>query len=125
MPYVEVSNGELLDRVSILRIKLDRISEDWQRQNIQRELAPLDEQAAPLFADANVVNEYRALDEANRLMWDSMQSVYEWEGPFSDEISEAVIRVVKVNKDRAFAKARIDEVTNSKLREAKSFFDGG
>jgi hypothetical protein len=122
VPYVEISNGELLDRVSILRIKLDQITEDWQRENIQRELTPLDEQAAPLFASAKVVTEYQALDAANRLMWASMQSVYDWEGPFSPEISEAVVRVVKVNKDRAFAKARIDEVTNSKLREAKSFF---
>lgn len=101
---------------------MDHITEDWQRENIQRELTPLDQQAAPLFDDARVVEEYEALDVANRLMWASMQCVYDWEGPFNVEISEAVIRVVHVNKDRAFAKAKIDEVTNSKLREAKSFF---
>lgn len=123
MPVVEISNGELLDRISILRIKDERIEDPSQREHIARELSHLEAQGEQLLGEEQVAAEFARLHEANRLMWDAMQEVYDWQGPYSDALNQTIMQVVKVNMDRAHAKARIDTITESNLREAKSFFN--
>lgn len=118
---MEISNGELLDRLSILQIKSERL-DDSQTQFVTREIDQLHKQAIPLMASTEVAALYENLLEANRTMWDAMQAVYDWNGPRNESYTSAVRNIIDTNADRAVAKRKIDLITESPLREAKSFF---
>ena len=102
---MNISFGELLDRFSILSIKLDELGGSAQEAVIKK-----------IFA------EYQLLLLANRAMWDAMQSVYDSGPDVAKEKPELLLTIINQNMDRAFHKRAIDLLCNSDIREAKSFF---
>ena len=69
---VEISNGELLDKITILELKLNRIKDKEKLVNIQKEFDNLNPLAQELFDkyDSDLQNHYIELSSINGRLWD-------------------------------------------------------
>lgn len=122
MPHIDISNGELLDRLSILLIKKERLPDSPQGKFVENEYSVLHEQSKELRNNPVISKLYDRIRELNVQMWDCMQKIYDWDSAVDEVYVATVVAIIEVNKERAFIKKAIDENTNSTMREAKSFF---
>jgi hypothetical protein len=118
------SIGELIDKITILRTKARRITDEDKLRNVRRELAMLEEVAtdAGLVGPA-VASLIAQLDVVNARLWDIEDAirVHEREGSFGSEFV-ALARSVYVNNDeRAALKRAINKMFDSALVEEKSY----
>jgi hypothetical protein len=123
---IEVSFGELADKISILEIKAARISDHVKLANVSRELASLRAawNAARLPVSDPVLQEAcAALRATNERLWDIEDEIRAKER--SREFDEAFIdlarRVYITNDQRADIKRRIDLLLGSRFTEEKSY----
>ena len=81
---IEVSNGELLDKLSILEIKLDRIENLEQKSNVKKERDLLREAASTIDWPEDIYNELR---NVNWKLWCIEDKIREkeWNGVFDKE----------------------------------------
>jgi hypothetical protein len=121
---VPVSPGELLDRITILRIKSERIADLQQLANVRRELALLEQTwGAARVTDARVAAEQAALQRVNLELWDIEDRIREHEAQrrFDAAFIELARSVYLRNDERAAIKKRINVALNSTLVEEKSY----
>ena len=121
---VPVSVGEVLDKITILQIKLARISDANKRVNIQNELDAL----LPLVAgDGFTTDEIQGLmaelKSVNEALWDIEDDIREKEAAklFDAEFIKLARAVYVTNDKRAEIKKQINLVTGSALIEEKSY----
>jgi hypothetical protein len=118
---IEVSNGEILDKISILMIKLERISDKEKKKNISKEL----EQLKSTFdlKDPTILDFLKSLKRVNEVLWDAEDKIRLKEDKLLfDKEFISLARMVYINNDaRAFIKKVINEKTNSDLIEEKSY----
>ena len=120
----EISAGELIDKITILRIKLDHIDDPAKRANIRREYdsltQTLDSAIAPDDEIARLLGE---LEAVNRELWRIEDEIRDKErtGDFGDEFIALARAVYKTNDLRAELKRRINFLTGSKIVEEKSY----
>ena len=121
---VPVSVGEVLDKITILQIKLAHISDAAKRANIQNELDAL----LPLVAgDAFTTDQMQALmaelKSVNEALWDIEDDIREKEAAksFDAEFIRLARTVYKTNDKRAEIKKQINLATGSALVEEKSY----
>jgi tetratricopeptide (TPR) repeat protein len=125
---VEVSPGELLDKISILQIKSERIAGEDKLRNVRRELAVLAEardRAVPESAElAGLAGDLKAVNEA---LWEVEDEVRRCEhaGDFGPRFVELARSVYRHNDRRAALKRRINDLLGSGLKEEKSYAGGG
>ncbi|MFG1358242.1 DUF6165 family protein [Xanthobacter pseudotagetidis] len=118
-----VSVGELIDKITILEIKNERISEPSARGNVQRELEALralrDRESLP----AAVLEIADALSEANRQLWDIENALrhLEREGCFDADFIALARQVYAVNDRRAALKRQVNALSNSAIVEEKHY----
>jgi hypothetical protein len=123
MILISISHGELMDRLSILEVKSHKLQNDVQISYVLSEIQELKEISTPLLLDETVKSKYDSLKLVNEKMWDSMQEIYDWEGPTQvQQYNEVIVAIIEVNKQRATLKREIDVHMNSTKFEAKSFF---
>jgi hypothetical protein len=122
---VEISNGELLDKISILEIKLDKIKDKDKLVNIQKEFNELNPLCNELFKiyGGELQVYYLALAKINGQLWDIEDWVRdcEHEKRFDKEFVELARSVYITNDKRSEVKKIINIVTNSGLIEEKSY----
>lgn len=122
--FVPISPGELLDKITILRIKTARILDAAKLANVRLELGLLEKtwRDAP-FAAVDVAREERALQEVNERLWDIEDRVREKEArqTFDREFIELARAVYHSNDERAEIKKRINLALGSRLVEEKSY----
>lgn len=121
----EISVGELVDKITILRIKMEKISDEKKRENIHRELNAL------LFAykGANIRREMlivlleMKLLFINKRIWDSEDAVRVEmrKESFGAEFVAATKASHQANEERAMVKKMINQITKSRLIEEKSY----
>jgi hypothetical protein len=119
MITVPVSVGEVLDKISILEIKSERIGDPVKVANVRRELEGL-VQAAKGFR----VPELEArLKEVNGELWDVEDALRqaEDEQDFGEEFISLARSVYRLNDFRAELKRQINAATGSILVEEKSY----
>lgn len=123
---VPVSVGEVVDKVTILEIKSDRISDESKLKNIRTEL----EQLRPLvsggvFDTAEVTALFDGLRAVNSELWDIEDDIRAEEaaGRFGDRFIELARAVYVTNDRRAELKKKINLATGSDLVEEKSYED--
>lgn len=122
MPKIDVSNGELLDKYSILEIKLEMLGQNTQAVNIETELNLLKPVALTLIETEGIVRSYVDLKKVNQLIWDSMERLFKIpESDVATYASEAHL-ATSLNIERAKIKRKIDMELNSLIKEAKSYF---
>ena len=121
---VPVSVGEVLDKITILEIKLAHISDSAKRANVQNELDAL----LPLVAgDAFTTNQMQGLvaqlKAVNEALWDIEDDIREKEAAksFDAEFIKLARAVYVTNDKRAEIKKQINLETGSALIEEKSY----
>jgi hypothetical protein len=121
---VEISPGELIDRITILEIKAARIGDEAKRANIAVELEELTaacQEAVPVSASLTAL--IGELKEVNEALWDIEDDIRALEmamdfGPAFIELARAVY---KTNDRRSDFKRKINELLGSRLIDEKSY----
>ena len=121
---VPVSPGELLDKITILRIKVVRITDAPKVANVRLELELLEKTWRDAgCADFDVASEERALQAVNEKLWDVEDLIRDKEAKqtFDREFIELARAVYVANDERAAIKKRINLQLGSRLIEEKSY----
>ena len=124
---VEVSNGELLDKLTILELKLSNISDVKKLTNIQKEhdeLNPLAGQLFDLYGE-ELKNLYKQLAEINSELWTIEDDIRECERnkDFGSDFVSLARAVYFTNDKRSEIKKSINLLTGSGFVEEKSYED--
>ena len=124
---VEVSNGELLDKLTILELKLSNISELKKLTNIQKEHDELNPLAGQLFDSygEELKNLYKQLAEINSELWTIEDDIRECERnkDFGSDFVSLARAVYFTNDKRSEIKKSINLLTGSGFVEEKSYED--
>jgi Family of unknown function (DUF6165) len=121
---VPVSPGELLDKITILRIKSARMSDAGKLVNVRHELSMLEntwrETVPP---QKHPAAEERALEAVNARLWDIEDQIRDQEAAqdFGPRFIELARAVYVQNDERAAIKKRINLTLGSALVEEKSY----
>ena len=124
---IEVSNGEILDKVSILEIKLERILDLEKVRNIRKEYEALQNAVQHIEALVSNLEEYSQataeLRSTNEALWDVEDALRlkEKARDFGDTFITLAREVYVLNDRRAVLKSTINHLTGSNLREEKSY----
>ena len=123
---VPISPGELLDKITILRIKVARIQDAAKLANIRLELSLLEQTWKDSGAAAHDVGlDERALQNVNERLWDIEDRIRDKEArqTFDRDFIELARAVYLCNDERAAIKRRINVQLGSRLIEEKSYKD--
>jgi hypothetical protein len=121
---VPVSPGELLDKITILRIKQVRIPDAGKLANVKLELALLEQTWRDSGCAAReVAADERALQEVNERLWDIEDRIRDKEAKqsFDRDFIELARAVYVCNDERAAIKKRVNIQLGSRLIEEKSY----
>lgn len=121
--HVPVSVGELVDKITILRIKLAHAQNESQTRNIETELAALteilDQQTLPVDISAQISQ----LQAVNQELWniENAKRQHEKDQRFDSAFVELARSVYIKNDQRAAIKRQINELTHSSIVEEKIY----
>jgi len=120
---VQVSHGELLDKMSILEIKSQRIDSPEKLINIRTELELLQDQARIFLTQQSIANAYQALKKVNEELWETEDRIRlkEKNQIFDTEFVQLARTVYFQNDNRARIKRHINEISGSLIVEEKSY----
>jgi len=116
---VEVSPGELCDKLSILKIKLEKVKDASALTFIEKEFNLLN--SHKILEVKNIDKLYNDLYNINKQLWDLENQVrkLENEKKFGEEFINAARTIYKFNDKRALVKKEINIQLNSELQEIK------
>lgn len=124
---IEISNGELLDKISILELKMLKIEDKKKLVNIEKEFYTLNPLCVKLFEKfgSQLQNLYLKLAEINGQLWDIEDWIRdcEREKKFDAEFIQLARSVYVTNDRRSEVKKEINLLTKSGLVEEKSYKD--
>jgi hypothetical protein len=121
---VEVAPGELIDKITILEIKAERITDPGKRANVLRELRLLTTARDRVVPPSTEIEELTTeLRRVNMALWDVEDAlrVCERQERFDSEFIDLARSVYKHNDQRAVFKRRVNELLGSSIREEKSY----
>ena len=121
---VEVSVGELLDKISILEIKLDKIKDNKNLDFIRDEHSILTDQLEKnVKSDEKLKNLFSTLKEINTKLWliEDEKRQCEKDKNFSEKFIKLSRDVHFLNDERAKIKLEINNYTGSKIKEIKQY----
>ena len=121
---VPISVGELLDKITILEIKSERIKNSGQIENIARELGALRAVRLGDDIDRTMLERLGAeLKRVNATLWDVEDAIRECDarGDFGEKFIELARAVYRLNDERARLKKAINLASGSRLVEEKSY----
>lgn len=121
---VPVSPGELLDKITILRIKVARIQDAVKLANVKLELSLLEQTWRESGCAAQDVSaDEHALQHVNERLWDIEDRIRDKEAKqsFDRDFIELARAVYVSNDERAAIKKRINSQLGSRLVEEKSY----
>ena len=121
---VEVSIGELLDKISILEIKQEKIKNPEKLKFISDEHSVLKDQLDKnIKSDDKLKNLFQSLKEINSKLWviEDDKRQCEKEKDFTEKFIKLSRDVHFLNDDRAKIKLEINNITGSKIKEIKEY----
>ncbi|MEA1941291.1 MAG: DUF6165 family protein [Pseudomonadota bacterium] len=119
-----IAPGELIDKITILRIKSERIGDEAKLKNVRTELDILNE---TLAKDVPASDELTRLDgelqKVNEALWEIEDDIRECErqGDFGDDFIRLARAVYVTNDKRAALKKEINLLLGSAIVEEKSY----
>ncbi len=118
---IEVSNGEIADKLTIIEIKLKHISDPEKRKNLQNEYEVLNEAVAKIIPKDHEL--YQELLKINQELWNIEDTIRDLERDkdFGKKFIETARAVYFTNDKRSDIKRKINELTGSNLVEEKSY----
>jgi hypothetical protein len=123
---VPISPGELLDKITILRIKSQRMSDPAKLSNVRLELRALEDTwSASAYANINIEADLNALLSVNERLWVIEDDIRDKERAqaFDAEFIRLARAVYVENDERAAIKRRINTTLGSSIIEEKSYRD--
>ena len=124
---IPVSPGELLDKISILRLKSERIRDAGKQENVRFELQQLQDVADREIAEADeLAGPVGRLFEVNGSLWDVEDALREHEQrrDFGDAFVALARSVYVLNDERAALKRTINDLLGASIVEEKSYGSG-
>ena len=121
---VEVSVGELLDKISVLEIKKEKIKDPEKLKFINNEYNILNEQLKNnVKSDDKLNNLFKSLKEINAKLWviEDDKRLCEKNSDFGEKFIKLSRNVHFLNDDRAKIKLEINKHTKSKIKEIKEY----
>ena len=121
----EISAGELIDKITILEIKKNKISDENKLKEIDKELNSLNHTMNKSILEKSKILTFKdQLKEINQKLWDIEDSkrMAEKNNDFGKEFIVLARNVYKLNDDRARIKLKINEILGSNIKEVKSHF---
>ena len=123
LAYAPISIGELVDKITILEIKAQRVRDPHKRDAVSRELTLLNEIDCAMGERGLTIKVLKdELRQVNEALWDIEDRIRdcEREQSFGEEFIALARAVYKTNDRRAELKRRINEILGSPLMEVKS-----
>ena len=121
---VEIAFGELIDKITILEIKLERISNAEKLANVQTEWQTLIEaRDQAINASDEITRLSNGLKAVNEMLWVIEDDIRDCErnSDFGKKFIELARAVYRTNDERARIKHQINELLGSRLVEEKSY----
>ena len=121
----EISAGELIDKITILEIKKNKISDENKLKEIDKELSSLNYTMNKSILEKSKILTFKdQLKEINQKLWEIEDSkrMAEKNNDFGKEFIELARNVYKLNDERARIKLKINEILGSNIKEIKSHF---
>jgi hypothetical protein len=118
---IEVSNGEIIDKLTILQLKIERIQDGEKLKNLRKEYDILKDMASAIMSSSDPL--FKSLYKVNRELWDIEDRIRELERnkDFGEEFIATARAVYIKNDKRAEIKRAINLRTSSDLIEEKSY----
>ena len=118
---IEVSNGEIIDKLTIIQIKLERIKDKVKLVNLQKEYNVLFKGSSSIIATSDPL--YKSLYEVNCELWDIEDHIRDLERnkDFGNDFISTARAVYIKNDKRSELKREINIRTASGLIEEKSY----
>lgn len=118
---IEVSNGEIIDKLTIIQIKLERIKDEAKLVNLKNEYDELIKASSSIISTEDPL--YKSLYEVNCELWDIEDHIRELEKrkDFGSDFIETARSVYFKNDRRSEIKREINIKTSSGLIEEKSY----
>ena len=120
----EISAGELIDKITILEIKKEKITKKEKWLEIEKELLSLNETLKKFIPNNAKISKFKDhLKEINLKLWDieDGKRLAEKNGVFDEKFIELARNVYKFNDERAKIKLAINESLGSNVKEVKSY----
>ncbi len=121
----EISAGELLDKITILEIKKEKINNKEKLEDINKELSSLSKTSNEKIPDkSRVKNLILNLKNINLKLWDIEEGKRQAEKnqKFDEDFIKLSRDVYKTNDERAKIKLKINEILGSNIKEVKSHY---
>ena len=123
---IEIAPGELIDKITILEIKVDNVTDSVKLRNVQVELETLvaaRDKSLPKSAELEALA--RQLKEINQELWHIEDDIRicERQQDFGHEFIALARAVYTTNDRRAAVKRQINELLGSRLIEEKEYVD--
>jgi Family of unknown function (DUF6165) len=121
---IQVSPGELIDKMTILEVKLDHMSDPAKLANVRREHDMIAQTFCENVADtpalAKLIVELKA---ANLALWTIEDDIrdHERKGDFGESFVSLARSIYRINDERAAIKRRINVLLDSAIVEEKSY----
>ncbi len=125
---VPISPGELLDKITILEIKSERMSDEEKLSNVRRELSLLNQTwNERVSADDTIRRIHTELGNINEALWEIEDDIRDKEKAreFDQRFVELARSVYFTNDKRAAAKKELNTYLGSDIVEEKSYQDYG
>ena len=120
----EISAGELIDKITILEIKKEKISNKEKLVEVNKELRSLNETLKKSINDeSKIINFKNDLKKINLKLWDieDGKRSAEKNNKFDEKFIELARGVYKFNDERAKIKLAINNAFGSNIKEVKSY----
>jgi Mg2+/Co2+ transporter CorB len=120
---IEVSNGEIADKLTIIEIKLSKILDEAKLTNIRKEYEVVSAVMNTIMETSHPL--YRQLYDLNSRLWKIEDHIRDLERArdFGEDFIQTARSIYFINDDRSVVKRKINEMTGSKLFEEKSYED--
>ena len=122
----EISPGELLDKISILEIKLVKIKDKKSLENVNREYESLIEVKKSFITQSKKLDDLiNKIKEVNLTLWNIEDKIRicEKNKDFGKEFIELARGVYFTNDKRSRIKSEINDIFESRIREEKQYVD--
>ena len=122
----EISQGELLDKISILEIKMDKVKDKNSQEEIKKEYKILKKiQNSTIELKDSVQDLFQSIKNVNKLLWDIEDKlrIFEKKKDFGENFIELARGVYFNNDKRAKLKNQINMLLKSNFKEVKQYID--
>ena len=122
--FAEISAGELIDKITILEIKKEKITNKDKLVEIEKELLSLNDTMKKFIPNNSQISKFKNnLKDINLQLWDieDGKRSAEKNNDFGEKFIELARKVYKFNDERAKIKLAINNTLGSNIKEVKSY----